>query len=328
MRNTLPEAGPRQAAAPSWQRLILVLAGGYNLLWGALVVAFPGLLFRLLDMAPPRYPSLWQCVGMIVGVYGVGYLIAARNPWRHWPIVLVGLLGKVFGPMGFVLAAARGELPWSLGWTIVTNDLIWWAPFVMILWGALSDAQRRLSPEHDAGEPLAPEIAMERMHIDAGPGAGTTLLELSRDQRLLVVFLRHAGCTFCREALDDLRTRRADIESGGARIVLVHMGSDEEARAFFGRYELDDVARIADPQRTLYRAFELRRGTFTQLFGLRVTLRGILAGVRGHGVGSPNADAFQLTGAFVVVSGRIVAGRPHRNAADRPDYAGLACGLG
>ena len=57
-----------------------------------------------------------------MGVYGIGYAIAAGNPLRHWPIVLVGLLGKLFGPLGFLFYAIRGELPWIAGWTIVTKD--------------------------------------------------------------------------------------------------------------------------------------------------------------------------------------------------------------
>ena len=61
---------------------------------------------------------------MIVGVYGLGYAIAMSDPIRHWPIVLVGLLGKLFGPIGFNWAASKGELPWNAGLTIVTNDLI------------------------------------------------------------------------------------------------------------------------------------------------------------------------------------------------------------
>jgi hypothetical protein len=89
--------------------------------------------FELAGMPAPQYPEIWQCVGMIVGVYGVGYAIAASDPARHWPIVLVGLLGKIFGPIGFLGAVLRGKLSWALGWTIVGNDLIWWVPFVAIL---------------------------------------------------------------------------------------------------------------------------------------------------------------------------------------------------
>jgi hypothetical protein len=114
-------------------RFALVAAGIYNLVWGAIVVALPGLLFEFAEMEPPRYPQLWQCIGMIVGVYGIGYLAAARDPARHWPIVLVGLLGKVFGPIGFLGAVLRDELPWAFGATILTNDLIWWIPFGLIL---------------------------------------------------------------------------------------------------------------------------------------------------------------------------------------------------
>lgn len=73
---------------------------------------------------------------MMVGVYGAGYAIAALHPLRHWPIVLVGLLGKVFGPLGFLFYAIRGNLTCTVGWTIVTNDLIWWLPFSLILLAA------------------------------------------------------------------------------------------------------------------------------------------------------------------------------------------------
>ena len=48
-------------------------------------------------------------------------------------IVLVGLLGKVFGPLGFLIAVLRGRFPLAFGATLLTNDLIWWLPFVLIL---------------------------------------------------------------------------------------------------------------------------------------------------------------------------------------------------
>ena len=114
-------------------RTVLVAAAVYNVLWGGFVVLFPLTLFRVLGMELPNYPQIWQCVGMIVGVYGVGYAAAALDPLRHWPIVLVGLLGKIFGPVGFLSAVSQGTLPLSFGLTLLTNDLIWWFPFSLIL---------------------------------------------------------------------------------------------------------------------------------------------------------------------------------------------------
>jgi hypothetical protein len=121
------------SAKAAWMSYVLVLAGAYNLVWGVASILFPETLFHLAGMKPPRYPQLWQCVGMIVGVYGVGYLIAATAPLQHWPITLVGLLGKIFGPIGFAGAVISGDLPLAFGPTIVTNDLIWWCPFAAIL---------------------------------------------------------------------------------------------------------------------------------------------------------------------------------------------------
>lgn len=121
---------------PRWMKIVLVLAGFYNLLWGTWVIFFPDMMFRWLEMELPRYPQIWQCVGMVVGVYGIGYLIAATHPYRHWPILLVGFLGKLFGPIGFLMAAINDELPWQMGWLNIFNDLIWLVPFGVILWRA------------------------------------------------------------------------------------------------------------------------------------------------------------------------------------------------
>ena len=121
------------AAAPSWMRWTLVAAGLYNLAWGAFAILAPQKGFDLVGMEPPRYLEFWQCIGMIVGVYGIGNLLAASDPLRHWPITFVGLLGKVLGPIGFAEALWSGKLPLAFGWNIITNDLIWWVPFTAIL---------------------------------------------------------------------------------------------------------------------------------------------------------------------------------------------------
>ncbi len=90
-------------------------------------------MFDLAGMEQPNYPELWQCVGMIVGVYGLGYWIAASDPIRHFPIVLVGFIGKIFGPIGFAQALWSGRFTPGFGLNILFNDLIWWIPFFLIL---------------------------------------------------------------------------------------------------------------------------------------------------------------------------------------------------
>ena len=127
MKNNISNRHPR------WMSLILKFAGVYNILWGISVIFLPNLFFNLTDMDIPRYPMIWQCVGMIVGVYGIGYWVAARDPLRHWLITLVGFLGKVFGPIGFAYYLLQGAFPLTFGLTIISNDLLWWIPFGLIL---------------------------------------------------------------------------------------------------------------------------------------------------------------------------------------------------
>ncbi len=138
---------PQQIYTKPWMKYVLLLAAAYNVVWGAWVVLFPESLFHWINAEPPRYPEIWQCVGMIVGVYGIGYACAAMNPLKHWPIVLVGLLGKILGPIGFIDAALiRETLPAAFGFTILTNDLIWWLPFGVILWRSYQAHRETAAP--------------------------------------------------------------------------------------------------------------------------------------------------------------------------------------
>jgi hypothetical protein len=114
-------------------QIVLKTAALYNIVWGTIAILFPFESFEILEMVPPRYPQLWQCIGMIVGVYGVGYWLASVNPMTLWPIVLVGFMGKVLGPLGFLAALVENELPLQFGIHIILNDLIWWIPFFLIL---------------------------------------------------------------------------------------------------------------------------------------------------------------------------------------------------
>ena len=151
---------------------------------------------------------------------------------------------------------------------------------------------------------------------------GQSLDELSRESPVLVVFLRHAGCAFCRETLATLQERREEIEASGVQIVLAHMIEDDDAaEVFFARYRLHDVPRIQDPQQDVYRQFGLKRGTLTEVMGIGLWWSGFKSiFLRGHVPGVPRGDIFQLPGAFLVADGNIVREFKSRSSIDHPDY--------
>lgn len=114
-------------------KLTLKLAAVYNILWGSWVIFFPNHFFELVGMEPLNHPMVWQGMGMVIGVYGLGYWWASHNPLVHWPIVAVGFLGKIFGPLGFVFNYLNDVVPFEFIYTLITNDFIWWIPFFLIL---------------------------------------------------------------------------------------------------------------------------------------------------------------------------------------------------
>jgi small multidrug resistance pump len=101
----------------------------YNVSWGAIAAIWPAFFFVLIGVVPPNDLPIWQALGMMVMVYGLGYWWLARDPVRHRHLILIALLGKGFGPLGFVWAVAHHLLPLRFGLVIATNDLLWLPAF-------------------------------------------------------------------------------------------------------------------------------------------------------------------------------------------------------
>jgi len=311
-------SNPGSGKPKAWMKAAMTAAGLYNLAWAAYVFANPTGMFETLGLARPNYLLLPYSLGFAIAVMGLGYLVAATNPVRHWAVALMGVASKLGGAAAAVLGVRAGELPETALWLAVVNDLIWCVPFAMILHEAYQQSlQHRRT--------LSPEIV--RMAMRRRTNQGVTLDEMSALSPVLLVFLRHAGCTFCREALADLAAKRKEIEAQGARLALVHMGSEEQGAQFFKKYGLEKVPRVSDPDRALYRAFGLPRGSLGDLFGPKVWWRGFEAGILGrHGVGMLVGDGFQMPGVFLIFHGEVIRSYRHLSAADRPDYLALVTG--
>jgi len=114
-------------------RRIMFCAAIYNLVWGIVISIYPQLI--LFGNAPTAYLLiLIRCIGMLVGVYGIAYYFCSTDPERYWPLILVGLIGKVLGPAGAIYYVVLGAMPVNFLWVNVFNDLIWIGPFSWILY--------------------------------------------------------------------------------------------------------------------------------------------------------------------------------------------------
>ena len=114
-------------------RLIFAAAAAYNIVFGLWASLAPRAFFALFHLEPATYPAIWACLGMVVGLYGVGYAYAAWRLDRAFPFIAIGLAGKVLGPIGWVMSVRSGELPFRTFPLIVFDDLMWWLPFAMFL---------------------------------------------------------------------------------------------------------------------------------------------------------------------------------------------------
>jgi len=115
-----------------WASFILFLATVYNLVWGAVISLKPELLY--FNEIPSNYDLiLARCIGMLVGLYGVAYYVSSKNPTKYASLILIGLIGKILGPIGAIFYVIKGQLSIDFLLINIFNDFIWWIPFGWIL---------------------------------------------------------------------------------------------------------------------------------------------------------------------------------------------------
>lgn len=156
--------------------------------------------------------------------------------------------------------------------------------------------------------------------------SGRSLLELVDQSPVLLVFLRHFGCAFCRQALEQVSRLRVQIAARGANPVFVHLGSPERARPYFDYYRLSDVERISNPDASLYQhpAFRLgRTNPYLNLLIPRVWIGWFKGALFKHGIGTIQEDGHQMPGVFFLKDRSIARGFRYETIADEPDYLKL-----
>ena len=157
--------------------------------------------------------------------------------------------------------------------------------------------------------------------------SGTSLLALAEASPVLLVFLRHFGCSFCRQAISDVADLRGELDKRGVRPVFVHLGTPERAKPFFDYYGIGDVERVSDPEAKVYQhpVFRLSRMHPALTLLQASTWVGWFKGatIFKHGIGMIKEDGHQMQGVFFLKGAKIVRQFRYRTIADEPDYRKL-----
>jgi hypothetical protein len=162
--------------------------------------------------------------------------------------------------------------------------------------------------------------------------SGRSLQELADAQPTLLVFLRHWGCSFCRETISDLSKIYSALEERGVCLVFVHMGTPERARPYFDYYNLSSVERISDPEQQLYRdpAFDLSSKAIWRHVFDPAAIKSVLGGiVLRHGINlNHREDADQMPGVFLLYRSQVLREYRYKSIADKPDFLKMTRDVG
>ncbi len=106
-------------------------------------------------------------------------------------------------------------------------------------------------------------------------------------------------------------------------MVVVGQGSVEETATFKSRFAVP-FPMIADPERRLFKAFQLKQASSKSLLSPGMALKGVSAIIRGHGMGIPQGDVRQLPGVFIIdTRGHFLFSHFAAGPADHPDVEDL-----
>jgi peroxiredoxin len=148
---------------------------------------------------------------------------------------------------------------------------------------------------------------------------GNDLRTITEENTVMLVFLRHFGCVFCREALDDFSKIKAELNNRNIKLIFVHMSEESHGDQYFKDYGLESEEHVSDPDMTLYEYFGLQKGTFRELYGLKVWSRAVSLKF-GIETKKPLGNMKQMPGVFLLKNGGILNSFIHKSAADKPDY--------
>jgi peroxiredoxin len=132
-------------------------------------------------------------------------------------------------------------------------------------------------------------------------GAPVQLASLWENGPVLLAFLRHFGCIFCRERLCQLEKHQSEFQAAGLPIVAVALGQPRHA-ARYGPLLAPSITCLAAPTDAAYTAYGIRHGVAPGSMG-KVISAGLRAAASGVMQGKATGDQAFLGATFVIEQG-------------------------
>ena len=113
-------------------KVVFALAAAFNFLVGLPLLLAPAAFYAAMKQPVPTDLMSVQTSALLISVFGVGYVMVARDPPRNRAIVWLGLLGKAPLPLMVWLQVQAGKTSMST-FQLTLGDLVFAILFLIFL---------------------------------------------------------------------------------------------------------------------------------------------------------------------------------------------------
>jgi CDP-diglyceride synthetase len=130
---TAPEILQIQKPLAKWMKFLLRFVAVFNVLAGLFMLIGYHETYKIIGMDKPKISFPIQLVGILVGLFGVGYYLVAKNPVENRNLLMLGFWSKFLGSCLGTYYVVRGDLPLTFIAVYFFADVIYLPPFYLIL---------------------------------------------------------------------------------------------------------------------------------------------------------------------------------------------------
>ncbi len=147
-----------------------------------------------------------------------------------------------------------------------------------------------------------------------------TLQEVVQSKKIVILhFLRHLGCIYCKNAVDQLY-QLSQSDPLFPPIIFIHQSPIEVGEAFFAQH-FPGASHISDSSLSLYNLFSIQKLKGLNFLDPRMILKGLkLVFLKGYSNQMGMGNMYLLSGTFLFLNGKLVWQHRAKRAGDEPNW--------